>query len=116
MYIFFKSELTCEAILVTDDIDLSETTDGGLYFPSDKRAPAATENNHVWEAAQNNPVWKRYIGDQFIFNTGGTEGWRVGPESGLMVNGNYFCKGKHILFIFNAYPKRSTTVFHLIEF
>ena len=97
MYIFFKSELTCEAILVTDDIDLSETTDGGLYFPSDKRAPAA----------QNNPVWKRSRGNQFIFNTGTTDGWRVGPESGLTTGGHY-CIGKHILIIFNAYPKRST--------
>ena len=95
---FFKSELPCEAIQVTDDIDLSETTHGGLYFPSDKRASGAPQTL----------VWKKSGGNRFIFNSGTTDGWMIGDEESLTA-GDYYCKGKHILIIFNANPKRSTS-------
>ena len=77
------SEL-CGAILVTGDTSTSNS-EGGLYVLSNERA--------------SNPVWKNSDGSRFIFNSGGSTGWRIGQESGL-TSGNYYCKGKHILMIF----------------
>ena len=85
--IFFTSDI-CEAIHVTGDNSTSNS-DGGLYLLSDERASGAPHN----------PVWKHSGGKRFIFNDGGSSGWRIGQESGL-TTGNYYCRGKHILVIF----------------
>ena len=85
--IFFFSDI-CEAIHVTGDNSASNS-EGGLYLSTDERA----------SAAPNSPVWKNSPGNRFIFNTRGSEGWRIGSKAGL-TTGNYFCKGKHILVIF----------------
>ena len=82
--IFFTSDI-CEAIHVTGD-----TSEGGLYLLSDKRA----------SDAPNNPVWKNSAGNRFIFNDGGSAGWRIGAGEETLTTGGYVCKGKHILMIF----------------
>ena len=84
---FFTSDI-CEAIHVTGDNSTSNS-EGGLYLLSDERA----------SDAPNNPVWKIPGRNRFIFNDGYSEGWRIGAKSDL-ADGNYYCKGKHILIIF----------------
>jgi len=69
----------CGAIHVTGETSNSE---GGLYLPTDKRAPDAP----------NNPVWKLRGEDRFIFNTGSSSGWRIGAKS-FLTNGHHWCKG-----------------------
>ena len=87
MKFFFTSDI-CEAIHVTGDNSTSNS-EGGLYVLSDERASDAPDS----------PVWKNLAGNRFIFTTGGSDGWRIGPESGL-ADGKYYCRGKHILMIF----------------
>ena len=83
---FFTSDI-CEAIHVTGG---TSNTEGGLYLPTDKRA----------SDAPNNPVWKMFAGNRFIFNDGGSAGWRIGAGEESLTTGDYVCKGKHILMIF----------------
>ena len=87
MYFFSSSDI-CEAIQVSGDNSTSNS-EGGLYVLSGERA----------SDAPNSPVWKNSAGNRFIFTTGNSDGWRIGPEYGL-TSGNYYCKGKHILMIF----------------
>ena len=84
---FFTSDI-CEAIHVTGDNSTSYS-EGGLYLLSDERT----------SDAPNNPVWKTFTGNRFIFNDGTAEGWRISKKEDL-TTGNYMCKGKHILIIF----------------
>ena len=86
-HLLFTSEL-CQAIEVTGDTSTSNS-EGGWYVLSDDRA----------SDAPNSPVWKNSAGNRFIFNTGGSSGWRIGRESDL-ADGSYRCRGKHILMIF----------------
>ena len=83
---FFTSDI-CEAIHVTGDNSTSNS-ERGLYLLSDERA----------SGAPNNPVWKIFAGNRFIFTDGNSNGWRIGPKSSL-ADGSYYCKGKHILII-----------------
>ena len=93
---FFTSDI-CEAIHVTGDTSNSE---GGLYLPTDKRAPDAP----------NNPVWKLRGEDRFIFNTGSSSGWRIGAKS-FLTNGHHWCKGKHGL-QFELNQTKALSIFH----
>ena len=86
--VFFSSSDICEAIHVSGDNSTSNS-EGGLYVLSDERASDAPKS----------PVWKNSAGNRFIFNDGGSAGWRIGPESSLS-DGSYTCKGKHIFKIF----------------
>ena len=83
---FFTSDI-CEAIHVTGD---SSNSEGGLYLLSEERA----------SDAPNNPVWKNSAGNRFIFNDGGSAGWRIGAREETLTTGGYVCKSKHILMIF----------------
>ena len=58
-----------------------------------------TRSNETASAEPSNPVWKIQFGDRFIFNTGRTEGWRIGSESSL-TTGRFYCKSKDILILF----------------
>ena len=87
MHFVFTSDI-CAAIRVTGDTSTSHS-EGGLYHLSDERS----------SLAPNSPVWKNGDGSRYIFNTGGTEGWRIAPYSSL-ATGSYTCQGKHILMTF----------------
>ena len=97
---FFISDL-CEAIQVTDTS--TSNSEGGLYLLSDDYALDAP----------NSPVWKNSGSEKFIFNTGSTEGWRIGLEEGLIAGG-YFCNSKHIIILFTIKDKYSR-VYNSIE-
>ena len=75
----------CEAIEVSGDTSNSNV---GLYILANEKTLAEP----------NNPVWKSPKGNRFIFNTGTSEGWRIGSKSSL-TTGSFYCKGKHILIL-----------------
>ena len=62
----------------------------GLYILANERTSAKPSN----------PVWKTPKGDRFIFNTGTSEGWRIGSKSSL-TTGSFYCQGRYILILFN---------------
>lgn len=72
----------CRAIHVHGDNKTTNSKAGGLYHLSDERT----------SLAPNSPVWKNGDGSRYIFNTGLSDGWRIGQESGL-ATGGYKCKG-----------------------
>ena len=80
-WVFFSSELDCEAIEVTADPSSSHV---GIYLP--------------WnEKTSEKSVWKIQHGDRFIFNFGqDSGGYRIGSKSSL-TSGRFYCEGKHIL-------------------
>ena len=75
-----------------DDCEFVEATEGaqswinGLYVKSDEIVPAAP----------NNSVWKHpYHNDRYIFNTGNTEGWKIGKKSHLSTTQDFIYKGEN---------------------
>ena len=73
-----------------DDCEFLEVTEGGsrvdgLYVKSDEIVPAAP----------NNYVWKHPDHDKYVFNTGNTEGWRIGKKSHLSTTQDFYYKGEN---------------------
>ena len=59
-----------------DDCEFIEVTYGegpanGLYVKTDERVPSAP----------NSSVWKNPHKNEYIFNTGSTQGWKIGEKS-----------------------------------
>ena len=74
-----------------DDCEFIEVTEGnsrinGLYVKSDEIVPAAP-NNYVWKHSDHNKI--------YIFNTGNTEGWRIGKKSHLSTTQDFYYKGEN---------------------
>ena len=67
--LFLFAEDDCEFIKVTGGEDWAN----GLYVKTDERVPAAP----------NSSVWKHLDENEYIFNTGSIEGWRIGEKSYL---------------------------------
>ena len=73
-----------------DDCEFLEVTEGGssdngLYVKSDEIVPAAP----------NNSVWKHPDHNRYIFNTGNTEGWKIGKKSHLSTTQDFYYKGEN---------------------
>ena len=67
---------TLSFLFAGDDCEFIEVTEGkswvnGLYVKTDKRVPAAP----------NSSVWKHLDENEYIFNTGSTQGWKIGEKS-----------------------------------
>ena len=74
-----------------DDCEFLEVTEGrsainGLYVKSDEIELFAAPNNSVWRHPDNN---------RYIFNTGNTEGWRIGKKSHLSTTQDFYYKGEN---------------------
>ena len=65
--LFLFAEDDCEFIKVTG----GEYWANGLYVKTDERVPAAP----------NSSVWKHLDENEYIFNTGSTQGWKIGEKS-----------------------------------
>ena len=88
----------CHSIEVT----AGSSTTNGIYEPSDKRPVADADNL----------VWKKPTADRFIFNTGGSYGWRIADQDSLL-DGTSWYQSKRLL----KYVIRSGIyLYHLILF
>ena len=63
----------------------SQETSTGIYETTHEKAAEAPEN----------PVWKHPNKDRYIFNTGSSNGWRIG-YNGHLVSGKYYYKSKNV--------------------
>ena len=70
-------------------------------------------SNESASAAPNNPVWKS-SGNRYIFNTGNSNGWRIGQESDL-ATGSYLCKGKHFFMSFTITLQVPTYIVYVLN-
>ena len=77
MICFFPGEIDCFSIEVTGG---RSSTPRGLYFLTQEKI----------ESAPQNPVWKHQNEDRYIFNTGSSEGWRLGKKDHLTDGKFYF--------------------------
>ena len=75
----------CHRIEVIGESD-ADSGYSGTFELSDKRA----------DDAPNNLVWKKPKEDKYIFNTGTSFGWRIGPEDGLK-SGKWWYKSNRFL-------------------
>ena len=69
----------CNSIKVTGR---SRTT-RGVYLKSQEYAESTPEN----------PVWKHQKNDRYIFNTGSSDGWKIGKTDHLSNSKFYFSSG-----------------------
>ena len=82
LFIFAGDE--CEFIEVTEGKSWARVN--GLYVKTDERVPAAP----------NSSVWKHPDENAYIFNTGSTNGWRIGWKSHLSTEEFYY-KGEYCI-------------------
>ena len=81
-FIFIIAEEDCGRIQVSAGSDSYESFYGIYSLSEDKSAP-------------NNPVWKQKAGNFYIFNTGNSDGLRIGKEERIKTGQSYYYSKKY---------------------